>query len=289
MFYISLQLLTGSLRGSNKTGYMELADSTASIPVVCCMPSTSVGGSDYPVMHYGSKVLIDEFVVFVERTTESSNTETSVYLYAKQCRFVINGESEVKSSDIGDGSRSIVSKAKPLTESSPPEHSLPGPSLPQPSSGPLYLNVLNKNGLVTHVMSRVSKTPSHLFTVQAVVHTDTDALLHQHKGQTANVSKPPVKIALEFPSNATKWYSYICNGHLYSLSTSSKKRLPSLAQLKKEPCIVIEEEMELKLLELLPQPFDGCPPILAVSNIMDNLFLPKFDTISGTQEDTNTR
>ena len=209
--------------------------------------------------HLGEMVLVDQFTVCVEKITEGQNSEVFVYLYARQCTFAIS--SKEKSSN---------------------NHA------EQATTGPLclYVAVLNKNSLVAQPSSAVD-SPNLLFTVQALVHSEIEAFkgnsteLEEESGASNTKSiQPSVRIALEFSTQGVKWYSYVSNGSLYSL-THKNSPFPTLSVLETEPCIMVEEGMSLKIIQdQLP---DQSLPVLDVSVLMSKLFLPRLKFESSLQ------
>ena len=356
---VSLQFLIGCFQGNGHTGYIELADSSASLPVVCCVPSkrasktqprgigeTQPGGTGETqsggigkaqpgglLMQFGSKVLIDQFSVFVEKMTEAGNSGITAYLHAKDCRFAVPGKQEKQ--------ESLSSSVSPLMMSP----SSRGAASMQQSGGSavsknrdsyiFYFVVLNKNALRANPAKGGLPT-SCLFTVQTLLHTNPEVLInalppqkphvddsqlqkhmdwgphgsrpHTHMDQGPHSSRPhthvdhgskepvaaqsrpalPLRVVLDFPPTSLHWYSYICSGCLYSLSAPATTSgsggaggLPSLELLRSEPCVVVEEGVEIQLVEAALCS-NCCTPVEDISELVSRLYLPRFSTTSGT-------
>ena len=97
----------------------------------------------------------------------------------------------------------------------------------------------------------------------------------------------PLRVVLDFPATSLHWYPYIHSGCLYSLTVptaianSGAKGLLSFESLRSEPCIVVEEGMEIRLLDA--SRCCSCrTPVEDVSELVSKLYLPRFTTSSGS-------
>ena len=263
-----LQILVGYLQGNKQTGGMELSDSTGSVPVVCSIDNKGKQ-QGRPVVHLGCKVLINQPTVYVEKTAEGQSApHIAIYVYVNEITFLL--ETPRKPSSENQGSSVLSSGNDENWEAE--------------STGCLYFVAISKNALVVE-----PSTTSLSFTMQAQVHTNLNILksssqsessetLQQKQEQYKSITSPP-RIALVFPSSAVQWYSYISVGCLYSLSAASK-RLPSLKSLQNEPCITVEESMEINFVQSVAGSIHCCQPVLDVADVISKLFLPQFNTVS---------
>lgn len=270
---VFLQMLVGHLQGNNETEGIELADSTGSMPVICNIPLRSeIKQPKYPIVHFGCKVLINQPAVFIEKTTEGqSPPDVTAYINVNEIAFVL--ETQGKPPTSFQQIAKISSKSSSSKRSGEIE-----------STDCLYFFAVNKNALVVQPSSG-STTASLSFTMQAEVHTSANILqcsllqgsLPQNQEADKHVT-PPLRIVLEFPSGAVQWYSYVSIGCLYSLSTASGG-LPSLISLRKEPCVTINDSMEIKFL----YPVEGVScyqPVLDIVDVISKFYLPRFSTAS---------
>lgn len=264
---IFLQILVGYLQGNKQTGGVELSDSTESVPVVCSVPLHNEGKQQgHPVMHWGCKVLINQATVYVEKTAEGQSTpQNAIYIYVNEITFAL--ETPRKASSESQGS----SVHNPKIDESEGAK----------STDCLYFVAISKNALVVE-----PSTSSLSFTMQAQVHTNLNILnqsecsesLQQKQEQHKSITSP-ARIALEFSSGTVQWYSYLSVGYLYSLSTASK-RLPSLKSLQNEPCITVEDSMEINFIQSVTKSIHCCQPVLDVADVISKLFLPRLSTVS---------
>ena len=262
-----LQILVGYLQGNKQTGGMELSDSTGSVPVVYSITLDNKGKQQgCPVVHLGCKVLINQATVYVEKTAEGQSApHIAIYVYVNEITLVL--ETPRKASSENQGS-SVHSPESDEAE----------------NTGRLYFVAISKNALVVE-----PSTSSLSFTMQAQVHTNLNILksssqsessesLQQKQEQHKSITSP-ARIALVFPSGTVQWYSYISVGCLYSLSAASK-RLPSLKSLQNEPCITVEDSMEINFVQSVAGSIHCCQPVLDVADVISKLFLPRFSTVS---------
>ena len=265
-----LQILVGYLQGNKQTGGMELSDSTGSVPVVCSITLDNKGKQQgRPVVHLGCKVLINQATVYIEKTAEGQSApHIAIYVYVNEITFVLETPRKPSSENQGSSVHSPESDENWEAE----------------NTGRLYFVAISKNALV------VEPSTTYLsFTMQAQVHTNLNILknssqsessgsLQQKQEQHKSVTSP-TRIALVFPSGAVQWYSHISVGCLYSLSAASK-RLPSLKSLQNEPCITVEESMEINFVQSVAGSIHCCQPVLDVADVISKLFLPRFTTVS---------
>lgn len=256
---------------------MELADETGSIQLVLPFPSRkshprqNVHANVPPkslIMHYNSLVLIDQFTVFVEKTTQAQASQLCIYIYAKQCSSSLHSTTyRSQKQRLGECSGSTDGNAVPKVD----------------DSECLYFRVLNKNAMVMPSLKQEGPSTCS-FSAQALVYKDLAYLFDSSSSVSAHdqqLSKQRLRtIVLEFPSKAVQWYPYICNGYLYSLSPANK-RLPSMSELMDEPCITVEEGMDIKLMDVPLQAVHLSPPVLDVTDLMSKMYLPVFSTVSG--------
>ena len=257
----------GYLQGNKLTGGMELSDSTGSVPVVCSIPLDNKGKQQVrPIVHLGCKVLINQATVYIEKTAEGQSApHIAIYVYVNEITFVLETPRKPSSENQGSSVHSDESWGAENT-------------------GRLYFVAISKNALVVE-----PSTSSLSFTMQAQVHTNPNILksspqsessesLQQKQEQHKTITSP-TRIALEFPSGTVQWYSYISVGCLYSLSAASK-RLPSLKSLQNEPCITVEDSMEINFVQSVAASIHCCQPVLDVADVISKLFLPRFSTVS---------
>ncbi len=201
------------------------------------------------MMHFGDTVVIDRFTVGIEKLAEARIPSFSIYLHVHSFTFTASNDRSTETS----ASASVSS---------------------------LYLLMLHKNSLIGHHSYPGSSTILQ-FTARALVHTDM-ALLQNSVAESdkkgAGLPKsddPPVSIALDFSGSSVKWFSYVCNGYLYSLSRQGS-RLQSLSELRASPCITVGEDMELQLVQSRHSGSAGDPsPVRDVSDLISQLFLPR--------------
>ena len=261
-----LQILVGYLQGNKQTGGMELSDSTGSMPIVCSIPPDNKGKQQgRPIVHLGCKVLINQATVYVEKTAEGQSApHIAIYVYVNEITFALETPRKPSSENQGSSVHS--------TESDEIEN-----------TGRLYFVAISKNALVVE-----PSTSSLSFTMQAQVHTNLNILKSSSQSESSESFQQkrehksitsPARIALEFPSGAVQWYSYISVGCLYSLFAASK-RLPSLKSLQNEPCITVEDSMEINFIQSVAGSIHCCQPVLDVADVISKLFLPQFSTVS---------
>ena len=265
-----LQILVGYLQGNKQTGGMELSDSTGSVPVVCSITLDSKGKQQgRPVVHLGCKVLINQATVYVEKTAEGQSApHIAIYVYVNEITFVLETPRKALSENQGSSVHSSGSDESWEAE----------------NAGCLYFVATSKNALVVE-----PSTSSLSFTMQAQVHTNLNILKSSSQSESSESLQPkqeqhksvtsPARIALVFPSGTVQWYSYISVGCLYSLSAASK-RLPSLKSLQNEPCITVEDSMEINFVQSVAGSIHCCQPVLDVADVISKLFLPRFSTVS---------
>ena len=259
-----LQILVGYLQGNKQTGGVELSDSTGSVPVVCSVPlHNDRKQQGHPVMHWGCKVLINQATVYVEKTAEGQSTPwIAIYIYVNEITFALE----------------IPRKASSESQGSSVHNPRIDESEGAGSTDCLYFVAISKNALVVE-----PSTSSLSFTMQAQVHTNLNILnqsesLQEKQEQDKSITSSS-RIALEFPSGTVQWYSYLSVGCLYCLSTASK-RLPSLKSLQNEPCITVEDSMEIHFIQSVAGSIHCCQPVLDVADVISKLFLPRLSTVS---------
>ena len=264
--------------GNRVTGHMELCDGSGSFPVVVSIPYSPLAVEPEPDSHTGnpwltsgaregSRVVIREFSVIVERTKESdraSDTKYSFYLHPQN--FKVIGEETT----VGDDKK----------------HS------DQRQSGgkvgkSLYVYVKSKNCLKQQAVdSRVDSK----CVFEALVAASTTPLQLQSLPNTT--SSTPETVVLEFTS--ARLHSYIHNYSIYRLSCSenSQKKLLSLDAALKDSRITVCDEM---VMEMVPPPRNGVTQdgdtdsLLQIGKLVSQFYLPKLQTAFPSQRTTNSR
>lgn len=259
--------MIGTVSGNRCSGYLELSDATAALPLVACIPYSPMAG-DQVSRHWlmdvgdGSTVALGEFTVIVERTEElegcKDSCKFSFYVHSEDLKILQKGE-KMKSQKKQEGTTSGVCK-KPTSI---------------PSS--LYILINSKNALKPQ-----GPTNTHCgFDAQALAHSNLEYL--QGIPQPSSVRG----VAVVFKTAC--WYSYIYNGCIYRLSCSkdSEEKLPSLEALLKEPCITVGDEVLVELIELpaIERCVHICGHILEIGELVSKLYLPKLHTTFTTPID----
>ena len=244
--------MIGTVSGNRCSGYLELSDATAALPLVACIPYSQIAGdqvSEHWLMDVrdGSTVALGEFTVIVERTEESErcrdSCKFSFYIHSEDIKVLQKGEKN-KSQKKQEGATSI------------------------PSS--LYILINSKNTLRPQGPTKTQCG----FDAQALAHSNLEYL--------QGMSQPSSVRAVAVVFKTARWYSYLYNGCIYRLSCSkeSEEKLPSLETLLKEPCITVGEEVLVELIELpvIKRCVHTCGSILEIGELVSKLYLPKLQT-----------
>ena len=251
------------------TGYLTIRDSSGAIPVVCLLPDRDSTHTEPNSSHkdrnsahsdilnaIGSTVLLHGLTIYQERWTTTSSLPSPqpvLYISPQHCTVIT-----------------------------------PPPALPsrQQDSGSscLYFHVVSKNCVV--ITSKLGMV------FNAVVRIDTSPRsfgrkVDQASDATSNGCSDRdklVEVALCFSGEGFKWYSYVVNGGVYSISSSSHS-LPSLAELSRSSYLQVTSDMELKLVGLCPLP----QQVYDVTELVDKVPLPGFLKERETEKAQNTR
>ena len=141
----------------------------------------------------------------------------------------------------------------------------------QEDSHDLYFHVMSKNCVVVTSQSRTRFTADVLM----------DDSLHTLRAEDGK--DKTVQVALCFRDEAFKWYSYITNGGVYSLS--SRGKLPSLTELSHSNYLHVTPDMQLKFVEHRPLAQTVCNS----ADLKDKDTLPGFLEESKTEKSVNKR
>ena len=302
MRFIFLQFLVGDLGGCDRSGFLVLRDRTGAIPVIpilpkwsCPTPTTDhkVDLSRVPLTHYGNKLIVSDFWIILEKSTDQNCSNISP---PDVCVSIHPIESTVipVSCDSVERGKDGVSKSFQATAES--FLFSDGDDADQT----LYFKVLNKN-IVT-----INSFQKREFTCQVLIHPCLDTLINFSEVRCAGSSswsecairsggstssseerpsstsdtdfgKKPLRVAMFFSEAVFKWFSLISNECVYSLGLmeeASDLVLPTWSVLEKNLSLTVTEDMVIKLLSI----FDGC--VLDVADLTKQLLLPSFQTTS---------
>ena len=137
-------------------------------------------------------------------------------------------------------------------------------------SNVLYFRVVNKNCVVVTALSGMR------FSAQVQMGESPCSLREEDKcGSSCKI----VDIALCFSEENFRWYSYVINGGVYSLS--SPKKLPSLTELSQSNFLQVMSDMQLKFIDHSPLQ----QRVYDVTSLIDRVTLPGFLKESTTSAD----
>lgn len=224
------QVLLGQLQCCGETGYLTIADDSGSLPVVCQMPQCPGSSQGNIFEAVGGMVLLFGLTVCVERKITSLQQQSM--------------DSTPLSFYISPQICSTISQA-PVKE----------------EGDVLYFQVLSKNCVVITALSEMR------FNSQVKM----DKSLHSLELEANEDSScKTVDVALCFSDETFKWYSYIINGGVYSLS--SPNNLPSLDELSQSNFLQVTSSMQLKFVQHVPLQ----QTVYDVADLVDRVPLPGF-------------
>ena len=238
-----VQVLVGRVECCEKTGYLTISDSTASIPLIPVLPlmtqqqSSTHSPTNLPLNAViGSTVLLSGVTVYVEKMTpgflqsDSNTTSHLIYISAGVCTPIVSAKVRVRESTR--------------------------------TNGHLYFCVMNKNCVVV-------RQPSLMFSAHTMMGESLEMLREKGEEVDGN-SEPPVEVALSFTEEAFKWYSYVINGGIYSLK--SHKQLSSLKELADSGFLQVTSDIKLECVGYsLPQQV-----MYDTTDLIDTANLPGF-------------
>ena len=311
----------GTLTSSTATGYLQLSDSTASIPLLLCLPP-SPSASTFPRL--GSTLLLQTFTLLAERTVQAGDppslslclTSEDVSSYPAAASGAVKKESAKQAAPLpktavtrckNDGSLSTAElnfpvRAKPVADRK---------SFTAHTPRSLYVRVVNKNAPTITKPSSSSSSCRHQcgFAAHCLLHSDLSTLRHsstllppttrhtagkkseqeEGEGEGEGWSEPPLKAVLDFPPSAFRWHSYIRNGCVYSLSCKLSPLLSSLEALRKVPCIQVTDDVSFELIGSLSPERRDITCVADVAEILSKFHLPKLSTAGKTEPKDNQR
>ena len=245
----SFQVLVGSLECSEKTGYLTITDSTASISLTLLLPEQQSSTHDpthtYPdlqnsILLLGSSVFLSGLTLYVEKMAPNTTSLPLIYASANLCTPIVSATTR---------------KDRDLTRTS--RH--------------LYFKVINKNCVVVQQLNL-------MFTAQAKMAESLEMIKEIEENDDHD--KELVEVALCFPDEAFRWYSFIVNGGMYSLKSS--KTLPSLRELSDTNLLQVTSDMLLEFKGHSPTP----QVVYDATDLIDSAPLPGCVASRGNRERT---
>ena len=215
----------GHVECCGKTGYLNITDSTASIPLVPMLSTQQQNlAHSPPILEplnavIGSTVVLSGLTVYVEKMTQQNDLNTAshlTYINASLCKSIVTAT--VRERD----------------------------SFRTSSSRCLYFHVTNKNCVVVRPQS------SMMFTVHTIMSESLETLREKSEEDKKDGSghERPGEVALNFSEGDFKWYSYVVNGGIYSIKT--RKELPSLKELDDVGFLQVTSDMKLECVGYSP-------------------------------------
>ena len=222
--------------------------SLSGLPVTHSNGVANTASPELAVANYGSRLLVTDFLVIVERTLAQSGLalpssvspclDTDLQLYLHPVAFTAVS----------------APPASPALGKADTSGSLLGSFIVSTAEGErkvLYFQVRNKN------IAMSDPVYGFKFTCIALVHYDTLVLSNWSEGRSESEGRAesevgeegcehPLEIAIFFRGEAFKWYSVVCSGSVYSLKLgpkSSDVSLPPWKVLATNRSLTVTEDM----------------------------------------------
>ena len=214
---------------------MTIADHSGALPIVCLLsqcPGSSQGNIFEAI---GNTVLLFGLTVCVERKITSLQQQQSSTTDSLPLSFYISPQI-----------CSVIAQA-PGKEEDDGGHVL-------------YFQVLSKNCVVITALSEM-RFNSQVKMVKSL----------KLESNEVDTSCETVDVALCFSDESFKWYSYIVNGGMYSLT--SLNNLPSLDELSQSNFLQVTSNMQLKFIQHVPL---QQMTVYDVTDLVDRVPLPGF-------------
>ena len=230
--FLIFQVLLGQLQCCRETGYLTIADDSGSLPVVCQMPQCTGSSQGNLLEAIGCTVLLFGLTVCVERKSTSLHQQPM--------------------------------DSTPLSFYISPQICLTITQAPVKEEGgdDVYFQVLSKNCVVTTALSEMR------FNSQVKINKSLHSLKLEAKEDSSSCKT--VDVALCFSDETFKWYSYIVNGGVYSLSSANN--LPSMDELSQSNFLQVTSSMQLNFVQHVPLH----QTVYDVSDLVDRVPLPGF-------------